>query len=395
MIDSIFVAMSGMQGHQRGLSVLSNNVANMNTPGFRGSTVTFADVFVGAETGGFAGQRGVGGGMSAALTTTDLRAGEPQQTGNDLDLRLEGTGFFIVQDESGATFYTRKGSFELNEKREVVVRGTTLKVMGRTAGGQLVPLEVGSLASQSHKATGEVILENALSPTDIDSTHTIDAVVVYDKLGGKHTLKLELKKESTSTSTDAKWTLRVYEGTTELGSGAVEFIGGGVPKPGSSPLRLTLALKDAEPSEVAFNFDQARGANVGTASSLSVRSQDGRAAGQISKVSFDEKGTVKLTYSNGDKADGPSLVLAVFGDEAQLVQSGNSLFDYRGDTPPRLRQGGDDLKVMSGSLERSNVDLTEEFSELILLQRGYQASSQVVSTANEMLQELLGLKGRR
>jgi flagellar hook protein FlgE len=395
MIDSIFVAMSGMQGHQRGLGVLSNNVANMNTPGFRGSSVTFADVFVGAEGGGSAGQRGVGGGLSAALTTVDLRAGEAQQTGNDLDLRLEGAGFFIVQDESGALFYTRKGSFDLNENREVVVRGTNLKVMGRNAAGQLVPVEVKSLGSRPHKATSEVVLENALSPSDSDSTHTLDGVVVYDKLGGKHTLKLEFKKESTSTATEAKWTLQVYEGTTELGTGALEFIGGGVPKPGSSPLRLTLALKDAEPSEIAFDFAQTTGANVGTASNLGVRSQDGSAAGQISKVAVDEKGVVKVSYSNGDKADGPKLVVAVFGDEAQLVQAGNSLFDYHGDTPPTLREGGDDLKVKSGSLERSNVDLTEEFSELILLQRGYQASSQVVSTANEMLQELLGLRGRR
>lgn len=395
MIDSIFVALSGMQGHQRGLGVLSNNVANMNTPGFRGSTVSFSDVFVGAAPDGFGGQRGVGGGLNAAVTTLDLRAGEPQQTGNDLDLRLEGAGFFIVQDESGALFYTRKGSFDLNESRELVVRGTNLKVMGRNASGQLVPISVSSLASRAHKATGEVILENALSPSDSDGKHTLDAVVVYDKLGGKHTLKLEFERQTDTTATAAKWLVNVFEGTTQLGSGTVEFSGGGVPKPGTSPLRLTLALSNAEPSEIAFNFDQASGANVGTASNLSVKSQDGSAPGQISKVAFDEKGLVKLTYSNGDKADGPKLVLAVFGDEAQLVQSGNSLFDYRGDAPPTLREGGDDLKVKSGALERSNVDLTEEFSELILLQRGYQASSQVVSTANEMLQELLGMKGRR
>ena len=275
------------------------------------------------------------------------------------------------------------------------MRGTTLRVMGRNAAGQLMPIEVSSLGSRPHKATSEVVLENSLSPSDVDTTHTIDAVAVYDKLGGKHTLKLEFKKESSSSPTEAKWTLRVFEGTTELGSGAVEFIGGGVPKPGSSPLRLTLPLKDVEPCEIAFDFGQASGANVGTASTLSVKSQDGSAAGKISAVTFDEKGAIKLTYSNGDKADGPKLVLAVFGDEAQLVQTGNSLFDYRGDTPPTLREGGDDLKVKSGGLERSNVDLTEEFSELILLQRGYQASSQVVSTANEMLQELLGLRGRR
>jgi flagellar hook protein FlgE len=394
MIDSIFVALSGMQGHQRGLSVISNNVANMNTPGFRGSTLTFADVFNGAPRSLPGGQSSLGSGLSAAFTVMDLTTGEAQQTGNDLDLRLDGSGFFVLQDESGALRYTRNGSFEFNAEGQLVARGQKLKVMARNASGQLVPIELKDLQKNPPKATSEVTLERILSSEDED--HVIESLVVFDKAGGKHTLKVEFKNETPDPNPTnvIVWKVTVFEGTTEVGAGEVRFLGS-IPEPGSSPLALTLDLKDAGATEIAFNFDAVTSIDIGASSSLAVQKQDGRLTGEISARSFDERGVLKLTYSNGEKADGPALVLAVIANESEMIQVGNSLFEYRGATPATLREAGDELKVMSQSLERSNVDLTEEFSELILMQRGYQASSQVVSTANDMLQELLDLRSRR
>ena len=111
-----------------------------------------------------------------------------------------------------------------------------------------------------------------------------------------------------------------------------------------------------------------------------MKSQDGHPLGQISALKFDEHGTLKITYSNGEKADGSRLVFAEVRDEASLRAEGESLLAYDGSEPPVMREGGDDLKVAGQSLELSNVDLTEEFAALILMQRGYQASSQVLST---------------
>jgi flagellar hook protein FlgE len=394
MIDSIFVALSGMQGHQRGLSVISNNVANMNTPGFRGSTLTFADVFNGAPRSLPGGQSSLGSGLSAAFTVMDLTTGEAQQTGNDLDLRLDGSGFFVLQDESGALRYTRNGSFEFNAEGQLVARGQKLKVLARNASGQLVPIELKDLQKNPPKATSEVTFERILSSEDED--HVIESLVAFDKAGGKHTLKVEFKNETPDPNPTnvIVWKVTVFEGTTEVGAGEVRFLGS-IPEPGSSPLALTLDLKDAGATEIAFNFDAVTSIDIGASSSLAVQKQDGRLTGEISARSFDERGVLKLTYSNGEKADGPALVLAVIANESEMIQVGNSLFEYRGATPATLREAGDELKVMSQSLERSNVDLTEEFSELILMQRGYQASSQVVSTANDMLQELLDLRSRR
>jgi flagellar hook protein FlgE len=125
-----------------------------------------------------------------------------------------------------------------------------------------------------------------------------------------------------------------------------------------------------------------------------MKSQDGYASGALSAASLDEKGVVKLTYTNGQKADAGTLALAQIDNGSLLVNTGESLYSYSGE-PPEIRVADADLKIKIHSVETSNVNLTDEFSNLILMQRGYQASSQVLSTANDMIQELFDMKGRR
>jgi flagellar hook protein FlgE len=392
MIESIFIAMSGLQGHQRGLKTISNNVANMNTPGFKGANPNFTDMLGGGPGGaGFAASGDASGqGLGSSQTLLDLRAGELRQTGRDLDLALQGNGFFVVQDDAGGLHYTRAGSFEFNADGVLVGRGHGMKVMGRDASGKLVPIKLDGLKLNTPKATSEIVLTGNLSSTDTE--HTIDAVVVHDKLGGQHTLRFELKVNSTTPGT---WLVTVFEGTKQVGSGEVKFENG-LPAPGSSPVALQLALEGVDPANVALVLGtDVTGFSSGTTSTLGVKSQNGHALGQISSLKFDERGVLKITYTNGESAEGTHLILAQVRDEAALVADGESLLSYHGTESPLLREGSDDLKVSGQSIELSNVDLTEEFSALILMQRGYQASSQVLSTANDMLQELFDMKGRR
>jgi flagellar hook protein FlgE len=401
MIDSIFVALSGMQGHQRGLSIISDNVANMNTPGFRGSSVNFANVFNGAPQnslpdGRMVGQQAPGGGLLTARPLLDLRAGEAQQTGRDLDLALQGDGFFVLQDENGETRYTRDGSFEFNTDDELVARGQKLKVMARNASGELVPVMLKDLRLNPAKATTEATFDGILSTGNSagDEDHTIESLDVFDSKGGKHTVKIVFSRDATTLpGDDIVWKMTVSEGGDAIGSGDLKFTGS-QPAAQGSPLQVTLALKGADPLEVAFNYDTASVVAIGTTSTLSVKSQDGYAPGTITAEKFDAGGVLKITYSNGQSADGAKLVLAQINDDAGLVELGDALFAYRGVQPVVMREADDDLRVQSQALELSNVDLTQEFSELILMQRGYQASSQVVSTANDMLQELLEMRGR-
>jgi len=408
MIDSIFVALSGMLGHQRGLNVISNNVANLNTPGFRGSTVDFADLFSGTtqnntQNDQFAGQQALGGGLDSTRTRIDLRPGAQQHTGRGLDLFLQGDGFFVLQDENGATRYTRAGGFEFNNDGELIASGQKLKVMTRNAAGELVPVVLKDLKISPPKTTTEVTFDGDLSPEGAD--HTIDSLVIFDKQGAKHTLRVVFSKDTTA-QTDGvtvKWKVTVSEGTQAIGSGDLTFIATQL-QAGSSPLKMTLTLPGADPIEVAFNFTAVTGFSLGApnsgstttdSSTVAINKQDGFAPGTITANTFDAQGVLKLTYSNGQTAAGPKLVLAEISDVSALVEVGKSLFAYRGSQPVTFRAAGDDLVVLPQTLEASNVDLTQEFSELILMQRGYQASSQVLSTANDMLQELFGIKGRK
>jgi flagellar hook protein FlgE len=401
MIDSIFISLSGMLGHERGLTVISNNVANMNTSGFRGSTVSFADVFIGTtpnglQSGVIHGQQGLGGGLNTARTQVDFRIGDRQSTGQELDLLLTGDGFFILQDESGELRYTRNGNFDFNADGELILKDQKLKVMTRNASGQLVPITLTDLQTNPARPTGTVTFDGILSSQDADDEHVIESLTVFDQQGTKHTLKVTFVKDTSGTPTagSTRWTMTLLEGTEEVGSATLEFLGSRV-LPGTSPLQVTLTLSGAEPLQIACNFDTVDGGPFGDNSNVTVKSQDGFAAGTIASRTFDDQGTLKIAYTNGQTVDGAQLALAQISDLSGLVQLSNSLFAYKGTQPVTIRAAGDDLQVVSQALEGSNVNLTQQFSELILMQRGYQASSQVLSTANDMLQALLDLRGRR
>lgn len=422
MIDSIYVATSGMLGAERALNVISNNVANLNTPGFHGSSVSFANVFSGTAQNGeqneqFVGQEGLGGGgVDSTGTVLDMQPGTQQQTGNPLDLFLQGEGYFVLQDQNGNTLYTREGSFSFNKAGDLVSNdastGRTLSVMSRDASGKLTPITLDGLQTSAFKPTTTVSFDQFLSTSDTD--YSVNGLVVYDSKGNAHTLRVEFVQDTNSTGAGTgtgtgtgsttggtSWTVNVFEGTTQIGTSDLAFENQ-APAPGSSPLEMTLALQGADPANISFDFsavqlqDTGQTAGTGTTTStLAVASQDGLASGTISAETFDAKGVLNITYTNGQTATGPKLVFAEITDNSGLVELGNSLFTYRGTEPVTLREAADDLVVDSSSLESSNVDLTSQFSTLILMQRAYQGSSQVVSTANDMLQQLLDMKSGR
>lgn len=389
MIDSILTAMSGLQAHQRGLNTISSNVANMNTPGFKGSQVDFTDVFNGSSDHSD-GHAASGRGVAASRVSLDLRPGEIKQTGRDLDLALNGDGFFVVRNEAGLLRYTRSGAFEFDDDGVLVARGNAMKVLGHDVDGRLVEIGLDGKRTSAPAATTEVLLSGNLSSTDTD--HTIEELAVFDRLGGKHTLKLTFTNNSSVTP--GTWVVAVFEGTNQLGTGELAFDTSG--KPTGTGLELDLPLANADPIRVNFALDPgATGFASGTTSTLALKKQDGRASGDITGISFTEGGVMKIAYSNGETIDGVTLALAEVADSAGLLADGAGLYLYQGASEPTLRKAGDDLSIAAKSLEQSNVDLTSEFSALILMQRGYQASSQVVSTANEMLQQLFEMKGGR
>jgi flagellar hook protein FlgE len=444
MIDSIYVALSGMLGAERGLNVISNNVANVNTPGFRGSTVSFANVFSGnpqdeLQNDEFAGQSSIeGGGVDASQSELDMTPGAQQQTGNALDLFLQGTGFFVVQDASGDTRYTRDGSFHFDSAGDLVTSDESAKVMAENASGELVPISLQSLQLGAPKATTTVTMDGDLSSND--SEFTVSSVQVFDQLGGSHTLTLQFTHNTDasgndgsgsgtganptptapttptspttpSTAGETTWTMTVTENGVQIGTGTVSFDAStGQIEAGSTLVPVTLALQGTTAADVSFDFSAVQGLSIGTAatttssgatgttpsnSTLAVQKQDGQSPGTLTSETFDQNGTLQLVYSNGQTVSGPTLALAEVPDTGGLVEDANALFVYQGAKPVTLRKAGNDLQVISQTLEASNVDLTTQFSTLILMQRGYQGASQVVSTANDMLQDLMDMRSNR
>ena len=266
------------------------------------------------------------------------------------------------------------------------------KVLGQYSDGTIRPITIADLSTQAPKGTTTVTFSGNLSSTA--ASQTVGSVKVIDSLGGEHTLTVNLTNDSANTA--GGWTVQVLEGTTVVGTGAIAFSNGS-PVAGSSTVSLTYTPSGLAAMPLTLDFSK----NVtsfasGNLSTLAFASQDGYVAGMLTGETFDATGTLVLSYSNGQTVKGPQLSLGRFDSVGAVAAVGNNEFDA---TNPLAWHTGiagaaGFGAVRAGMVELSNVDLSKEFSNLVIMQRGYQASSQVISTANDMLQELLTMKGK-
>lgn len=399
MIDTIYIGTSGLQAFSEGLKVIGNNVANLNTPGFKASNSVFANLYFADPNRGAAGlatggRAQFGSGVTLSQTAVSFRAGDLRQTGNPLDLNINGDGFFITKEKNqDQVVYTRAGQFEFDKDGHLVARGTQREVFGLSASSKQVPITLDGLRLSPPKATTTVSFSGNLSSSATD--FSVASIKIIDAAGGEHTLTLKLTPKTGSAGT---WTLNLLDGSTEVGSGEIKFIGG-QPAPGSDSLSLTYAPTGVSATSINLDFSKnVSSFDSGTSSSLAVGSTDGYPVGSLNKISFDADGTLSLGYTNGQTAKGARIALAQFDTTSQLVPQGSSGFTNE------AQQGGIRIgraaegnfgTIGSNQIEGSNVDLASEFSDLIVAQRGYQASSRIVSTASEMLQDLFDMKGHR
>jgi len=388
MIDSIYIGMSGLEGYQRGLRVIANNTANLNTPGFKSSSLNFSDTFY-ANGGSGRQSSQLGYGLNTVGTSLSFKPGEFRQTGNNLDLSIDGTGLFRLKDKSGNITYTRDGQFQF-DKDGILVNKNGLEVMGIDANGNEGPISIASAntmvgkASASLKFSGNLLL-GAATP------QTVSGVTVVDAGGATHTLSVRFT--DTSATTPGSWSAELMDGTTVIGTGQLIFQNG-VPTAATSSLSMTYtpAGQPAIPLTLDFSNNVTSLADA-SLSSLTFKSTDGFAAGNLSSTAFDATGTLIMTYANGQTVKGSKLALGRFDTTDALESVGDNQFRSTDDSAWHVGvAGGVFGSVKSGYVEISNVDLSQEFSDLVIMQRGYQASSQIVSTANDMLQELFAMK---
>jgi len=406
MFESIYTGKTGLLAFSKGLDVLSNNIANLNTPGFKSAELAFRDLFLRYTTTGGGNEETpmqIGSGVDTPATTLRFRQGELRETGNALDAAIDGNGFFVLRDEGKYT-YTRAGQFEFDADGNLVERTSGFHLMGLQGTG-LVDIKLDGRRSNAPKATSEVIFNGYLVQST--GSQVLQNVAVYDTHGAVHQLTLNFTRDINVTNGSA-WTVEVREpsvnATQVIASGVIRFEGNGAPTQGANTMAFTYSPGNGVPtSNIIFNFGEPGSfsgvvsyASGGADLKVAVVSQDGYAAGSLTKTTMDEQGYLKFTYSNGQTVAGERLALAWFQDLQNLTVEGSGMFQNNGDEKPVIQGAGDDImgKIVAGKIELSNVDLTEQFTDMVIIQRGYQASSQVTSVANEMIQQLLEINRR-
>lgn len=403
MFTSMYTALAGMNAYSRGLDLISNNVANLNTPGFKISDPLFREIVyrhLNASGPGGQGEAPGGAGVEVGPSSITFAQGELRDTGNPLDAAIDGNGFFLL-DQNGEQRYTRAGQFQFNEDGILVERASGAKVVIATKDQSSTFFDIDTVRSFAPQATGEVTIVGTLARGGTTSSYELPNLTVFDSAGATQTLRARLTRNAGDPLT---WKVEVLNASnTVLGSGDIHFDANGTPAADASRVKITVDATGVDDFDVTLNFGAA-GSFAGvtspaasTTSQLQILRQDGFTTGSLTRTEFDDKGQLKLTYSNGKTEVAGSLVLAQFNSPDQLQALGNGMF-AAAEGASRLL--GSALtsglgRIVGGRLEMSNVELTQQFTDLIIMQRGYQASSQISSIANELIQTLLAMDGRR
>lgn len=390
MFGSIYIGMSGLSAYSKGLEAVSNNVSNMNTQGFKASEVTFSDIYGSGSSGGLEygdNQQGSGHGVTVNELSTNFGQGELRQTDRDLDLAVDGNGFFVLLD-GDQQLYTRTGSFVVDDEGFIVLEGTDNRLAILDESGRPVAVNIDEYRSDSPVATSRITFRNNLSSGATE--HNVPDIQVHAPDGETHLWTVKLDRPDNLTDI---WTVTVSdEDGREIGTQSLEFHSG-IVAPGSGEL----LFEDAENGlSVTFDFtDGVTYHSFGTVSELSAKEIDGKAPGKLANLTVTPEGVFEVTYSNGEKKELGAIALADFRDPQSLEQRGNAIFAETGFGQKQYLGASDERvgSILSRRLEASNVDLGAQFGELILIQRGFQASSQIISVTNDMIQQLFGIRG--
>lgn len=390
MFGSIYIGLSGLSAYSEGLKAVSNNVSNLNTTGFKASDISFSDLYGPGSIGGLELGASVSqGGHGVQLNEARLNftQGELRDTGRDLDLAIDGGGFFVLLD-GDQSLYTRTGSFVVDEEGYIVKAGTDYRLATLDAAGRPVSLNIDNARTSPPVATTRIEFGDNLSSTA--TTLTLADQRIYGTDGEEHLWTLTFSRADTSV---AEWTLEVTdEEDNVVGSQVLRFIGSIV-----DPATQSLTFADAGAGlSVEFDFSRVTSFSSGTVSSLRAAEIDGHGTGSIVTLLVNEEGKLEATYSNEEKVSLGAIALADFRDPRQLEQRSGGLFVQNGYAQMQYLPAADERvgTILSGKLESSNVDLGAQFGDLILIQRGYQASSQIISVSNDMIQQLFGIRGQ-
>jgi flagellar hook protein FlgE len=391
MLRSLFSGISGLRAHQTMMDVTGNNIANVNTAGYKTSQTVFQDtlsqMIIGAgapsATGGGTNPAQVGLGVRVGGIFTNFSQGAAQATGRSTDLMIQGDGFFVVHKD-GQDLYTRAGAFNFDTNGNLVapdgamVQGWTgvNGAINTNAAPGNVQLPIGTLLPPV--VTTSVQIGGNLPGDSAVGTPITTSIPTYDAQGNSVKLSVSFAKTSATA-----WNVTITDGTTTVGPSALTFAADGTTP---SPTTMAFGGETVDLSSLT-NF-----AGQSTATALS---QNGSAAGSLQAFSLTPTGTLVGVFSNGQRQNLAQIALANFNNPPGLEKVGDTMF--RGTVNSGVAQlgvagSGGRGSLLGGSIEMSNVDLAQEFTNLIIAQRGFQANSKVITASDEILQDLVNLK---
>jgi flagellar hook protein FlgE len=400
------IALSGLDASNSALDITSNNIANANTTGFKSSSAEFADVYSSGAVN--LNNSTSGEGVRLVTAAQQFTQGNISTTSGALDLAISGNGFFTLNSPNG-NVYTRNGQFSEDANGNVITStGQFLQVYPPLANGgfntgALSNLNLNTAQSAPvQTTTGNVILNlpsNATAPTaapfDPTNSNTYTqstSTTVYDSLGNSYPATFYF----TQTAVPDQWTVNLtVNGTTVGAAQPLQFSSAGaqtVPASGTLSFAGFTPPDGALPMTVGFNFSKAT--QYGTQFGVTSITQNGYTTGQLSTVSIDPTGVVSAVYTNGRSTQLGQLAIANFPNPQGLQQLGDTNWAQTfasGTVVQGTASSAGFGSIQSGSLESSNVDLTTELVNMITEQRAFQANAQVITTADQMSQTVIGI----
>ncbi|MDR1030049.1 MAG: flagellar hook protein FlgE [Treponema sp.] len=465
MMRSLFAGVSGLQNHQTRMDVIGNNIANINTVGFKKGRVNFQDLFSQQLQGasrptedlGGVNPKEVGLGMSIASIDTVHTSGSFQTTGVGTDLAIQGTGFFVLK-EGANSYYTRAGAFNTDELGTLVNPANGMKVQGwmaqdiqgvqtldvsRDVENLIIPVGSKDPARATTMVNFACNLDKRIpeipegaTALDIQRGTWNTSIKIYDTFGEEHILQVEFTRiPGTANSWNAtvavdpqaevntNTAIGIGEDAPAAGEGAaftvnfsnngtllsaVDGAGNESGAAGNVIMNVAFDVQNTDPDADGAQVRQEFALNLGTvgglvnsitqyaeASSSKAVMQDGYSMGYLDNFKIDASGIITGVYSNGSNRTIGQIAIASFTNQGGLEKAGENAYVVSTNSgaanigPSGIAGKG---KIVAGALEMSNVDMAEQFTDMIVTQRGFQANSRTIQTADQLLQELLSLK---
>jgi len=422
MSSPFLTGLSGLTSAKISIGVTANNIANTETPGFKSSYSRFGDIFAGSQkAGGFkmdTGASSVGGGVNLQSISQKFSQGTIARTDNELDLAINGQGFFQVQEYDGTISYTRVGSFEIDRDGYMITpKGQKLTAFQADANGDItsftnvvkfsrdnaLPNATTSVKISANLDAGED--EPIVFPFDIENPQTYNfatSLTSYDSLGNPHLNSVYFKK----TAVDNQWeAYHFVDGEELVPAGGVagdpviiNFTQDGQLADANGSIFGVVNFEPKALTSGAFDldltYDYASLSQYGNPFNVNEVDQDGFATGNMAGIDINDEGIISIRFNNGESKILGQLALANFNNPRGLRQLGDAVYAATSESGVPIvgvPATGDFGAIESAGLEGSNVELAEELVGLITAQRSYQANAQVISTWDELLQEAIQL----